>query len=90
MLNWIVLYSDQHAPVRLSKRHASPYTKASWPKTNAVRCADQSLEAPRRAVQQEQYVGHCDPAGRRRCAVFIVWIVLDKTKFGYELKATRS
>ena len=82
MLNWIVLYLTNML-LTLVKEDASPYTKVVANTNASAVLPSLGLGA---LFNKNQYVGLAIPLAVVMAVV--VWIVLDKTKFGYELKAT--
>ena len=82
MLNWIVLYLTNML-LTLVKEDASPYTKVLANTNASAVLPSLGLGA---LFNKNQYVGLAIPLAV--VMAVIVWIVLDKTKFGYELKAT--
>ena len=82
MLNWIVLYLTNML-LTLVKEDASPYTKVLANTNASAVLPSLGLGA---LFNKNQYVGLAIPLAVVKAV--IVWIVLDKTKFGYELKAT--
>ena len=82
MLNWIVLYLTNML-LTLVKEDASPYTKVLANTNASAVLPSLGLGA---LFNKNQYVGLAIPLAV--VMAIVVWIVLDKTKFGYELKAT--
>ncbi len=82
MLNWIVLYLTNMLLTTV-KEDASPYTKVLAHINESAVLPSLGLGA---LFNKNQYVGLAIPLAV--VMAVIVWIVLDKTKFGYELKAT--
>ena len=82
MLNWIVLYLTNML-LTLVKEDASPYTKVVANTNASAVLPSLGLGA---LFNKNQYIGLAIPLAVVMAVV--VWIVLDKTKFGYELKAT--
>ena len=84
MLNWITLYLVNML-LTLVKEETSPYT---FPlAANAPRALIPSLGLGK-LFTNNQYVTIAIPLAI--IVSFVVWIVLDKTRFGYELRATGS
>ena len=84
MLNWITLYLVNML-LTLVKEETSPYTLQLT--TNAPNAIIPSLGLGA-LFTNNQYVTLAIPVAI--LMAFAVWIVLDKTRFGYELKATGS
>ena len=82
MLNWIVLYLTNML-LTLVKEDASPYTKVLANTNASAVLPSLGLGA---LFNKNQYVGLAIPLAV--VMAIVVWIVLDKTKFGYELKST--
>lgn len=82
MLNWIALYSTNMILANV-KESASPYTYQLTAAGEAALLPKLGLD---KVFNNNQYVGLAIPLS----IVFaiLVWFVLSKTKFGYELKAT--
>ena len=76
--------SDQYAPDHGEGGHQPLHQGADTP-TNPMPCCPRWASA--QLFNNNQYVGHRHPAVPSLMAI-VVWVVLDKTKFGYELKAT--
>ncbi len=82
MLNWIALYSTNMILSNV-KESASPYTYSLTAAGEAALLPKLGLD---KLFNNNQYVGLAIPL-----SIFfaiLVWFVLGKTKFGYELKAT--
>ena len=79
MLNWIVLYLTNML-LTLVKEDASPYTRVVANTNASAVLPSLGLGA---LFNKNQYVGLAIPLAVVMAVV--VWIVLDKTKFGYEL-----
>ena len=82
MLNWIVLYLTNML-LTLVKEDASPYTKVLANTNASAVLPSLGLGA---LFNNNQYVGLAIPLSV--LMAILVWVVLEKTKFGYELKAT--
>ena len=82
MLNWIVLY--------LSNMLLTTVKEATSPYTMVLTTTNPSAVLPSlglgKLFNNNQYVGLSIPLAL--IMAFLVWLVLSKTKFGYELKAT--
>ena len=82
MLNWIVLYLTNMLLTTV-KEDASPYTKVLAHINESAVLPSLGLGA---LFNNNQYVGLAIPLSV--LMAILVWVVLEKTKFGYELKAT--
>ena len=82
MLNWIVLYLTNML-LTMVKEDASPYTKVLAHINESAVLPSLGLGA---LFNNNQYVGLAIPLSV--LMAILVWVVLEKTKFGYELKAT--
>ena len=82
MLNWIVLYLTNMLLTTV-KEDASPYTKVLAHINESAVLPSLGLGA---LFNNNQYVGLAVPLAV--LMAILVWVVLEKTKFGYELKAT--
>ena len=82
MLNWIVLYLTNMLLTTV-KEDASPYTKVLAHINESSVLPSLGLGA---LFNNNQYVGLAIPLSV--LMAILVWVVLEKTKFGYELKAT--
>ena len=82
MLNWIVLYLTNMLLTTV-KEDASPYTKVLAHLNESAVLPSLGLGA---LFNNNQYVGLAIPLSV--LMAILVWVVLEKTKFGYELKAT--
>ena len=82
MLNWITLYLVNMLLTNV-KEATSPYT---FPLTTANRGALLPALGLGALFNNNQYVGFALPLSILMAV--LVWVVLEKTKFGYELKAT--
>lgn len=82
MLNWIVLYLTNMLLTTV-KEDASPYTKVLAHVNGSAVLPSLGLGA---LFNDNQYVGLAVPLSVLMAV--IVWVVLEKTRFGYELKAT--
>ena len=82
MLNWIVLYLT-NVLLTTVKEDASPYTKVLAHINESAVLPSLGLGA---LFNNNQYVGLAIPLSV--LMAILVWVVLEKTKFGYELKAT--
>ena len=82
MLNWIALYSTNMILSNV-KESASPYTYALAAAGEAALLPKLGLD---KLFNNNQYVGLAIPLSV--AFAILVWFVLAKTKFGYELKAT--
>ena len=82
MLNWIVLYLTNMLLTTV-KEATSPYTMVLTTTNPSAVLPSLGLG---RLFNNNQYVGLAIPLAL--IMAFLVWLVLSKTKFGYELKAT--
>ena len=82
MLNWIVLYLTNMLLTTV-KEDASPYTKVLAHINESAVLPSMGLGA---LFSNNQYVTIAIPIAI--IVAIVIWIILDKTKFGYELKAT--
>ena len=82
MLNWIVLYLTNMLLTNV-KEETSPYTFVLAHKNPSAVLPTLGLGS---LLNDNQYVGLALPLSI--LAAVLVWVVLEKTKFGYELKAT--
>ena len=82
MLNWIVLYLTNMLLTTV-KEAASPYTIVLANNNPSAVLPSLGLGA---LFNKNQYVGLAIPLSI--VMAILIWIVLDKTRFGYELKAT--
>ena len=82
MLNWIVLYLTNMLLTTV-KEDASPYPKVLAHINESAVLPSLGLGA---LFNNNQYVGLAIPLSV--LMAILVWVVLEKTKFGYELKAT--
>ena len=82
MLNWIVLYLTNMLLTTV-KEDASPYTKVLAHINESAVLPSLGLGA---LFNNNQYVGLAIPLSV--LMAILVWVVLEKTRFGYELKAT--
>ena len=82
MLNWIVLYLTNMLLTNV-KEETSPYTFVLAHKNPSAVLPTLGLGS---LLNNNQYVGLALPLSI--LAAVLVWVVLEKTKFGYELKAT--
>ena len=82
MLNWITLYLTNMLLTTV-KEDTSPYTLVLAHKNPAAVLPSLGLGA---LFNNNQYVGLAIPLSA--VIAVVVWVVLGKTKFGYELKAT--
>ena len=82
MLNWIALYSTNMILSNV-KENASPYTYQLTAAGEAALLPKLGLD---KLFNNNQYVGLAIPLSV--LFAILVWFVLSKTKFGYELKAT--
>ena len=82
MLNWLVLYLTNMLLTTV-KEDASPYTKVLAHINESAVLPSLGLGA---LFNNNQYVGLAIPLSV--LMAILVWVVLEKTKFGYELKAT--
>ena len=82
MLNWIVLYLTNMLLTTV-KEDASPYTKVLAHINESAVLPSLGLGA---LFNNNQYFGLAIPLSV--LMAILVWVVLEKTKFGYELKAT--
>ena len=82
MLNWIVLYLTNMLLTTV-KEDASPYTKVLAHINESAVLPSLGLGA---LFNNNQYVGLAIPLSVLMAV--LVWVVLEKTRFGYELKAT--
>ena len=82
MLNWITLYLTNML-LTLVKEDTSPYTKQIASVNRSALIPSLGLG---KLFTNNQYVTIAIPIAI--IIAFVVWIVLDKTRFGYELKAT--
>ena len=82
MLNWIVLYLTNML-LTLVKEDTSPYTYVLSHKNAAAILPSLGLES---LFNGNQYVGLALPLSV--LIAVLVWVVLEKTRFGYELRAT--
>ena len=82
MLNWIVLYLTNMLLTTV-KEATSPYTMVLGSSNPSALLPSLGLGA---LFNKNQYVGLAIPLSV--IMAILVWVVLEKTKFGYELKAT--
>ena len=82
MLNWIVLYLTNMLLTTV-KEATSPYTMVLGSSNPSALLPSLGLGA---LFNKNQYVGLAIPLSV--IMAVLVWVVLEKTKFGYELKAT--
>ena len=82
MLNWIVLYLTNMLLTQV-KEDTSPYTYVLSHKNTAALLPSLGLG---KLFNGNQYVGLAIPLSV--VIAILVWIVLEKTRFGYELRAT--
>ena len=82
MLNWIVLYLT-NLLLTTVKEATSPYTMVLGSSNPSALLPSLGLGA---LFNKNQYVGLAIPLSV--IMAILVWVVLEKTKFGYELKAT--
>ena len=82
MLNWIVLYLTNML-LTLVKEYTSPYTYVLSHKNAAAILPSLGLGS---LFNGNQYVGLALPLSV--LIAVLVWVVLEKTRFGYELRAT--
>ena len=82
MLNWIVLYLTNMLLTTV-KEATSPYTMVLGSSNPSALLPSLGLGA---LFNKNQYVGLAIPLSV--ITAILVWVVLEKTKFGYELKAT--
>ncbi len=82
MLNWIALYLT-NLILGIVKSPASPYTKQLMGNNNSALLPKMGLD---KLFNDEKSVTIAIPIAII-CAI-LVWVILNKTKFGYELKAT--
>ena len=82
MLNWIVLYLTNMLLTNV-KEETSPYTFVLAHKNPSAVLPTLGLGS---LLNNNQYVGRALPLSI--LAAVLVWVVLEKTRFGYELRAT--
>ena len=84
MLNWIVLYADQHDPHKRQGGRPAPIPTRSHSATPQALLPSLGLD---KLFSDNQYVDHCDPAGDPHGHPR-VGRAGTRRRFGYELKAT--